>query len=77
MSGKLPYRCEYATSGKSVCKKCESFIPKDSLRLGKKTLSPRFDGRITKWYHLKCFFNYGQYYASYEIRQFENIENIK
>lgn len=35
MADELPYKAEYAKSGRSSCKFCKSIISKDSLRVAK------------------------------------------
>ena len=50
----LPYRAEYAKSGKSSCKECKGKIEKGELRLA--IMVPFKVEKIPNWYHLKCFF---------------------
>ena len=50
----LPYRAEYAKSGKSSCKECKDKIEKGELRLA--IMVPFKVEKIPNWYHLKCFF---------------------
>ena len=51
----LPFRAEYAKSGKSSCKECKEKIEKGELRLA--IMVPFKSGeKIPNWYHLKCFF---------------------
>ncbi|XP_042855321.1 poly [ADP-ribose] polymerase 1-like isoform X2 [Penaeus japonicus] len=52
----LPYRVEYAKSGRASCKACKGNIAKDTLRLAVMVQSPMFDGKVPNWYHQKCFF---------------------
>ncbi|XP_069975958.1 poly [ADP-ribose] polymerase 1-like [Penaeus vannamei] len=52
----LPYRVEYAKSGRASCKTCKGNIAKDTLRLAVMVQSPMFDGKVPNWYHQKCFF---------------------
>lgn len=33
MEEPLPYKCEYAKSGRSTCIGCDTLIPEDSLRI--------------------------------------------
>ena len=51
----LPFRAEYAKSGKSSCEECKGKIEKGELRLG---IMVPFKGgeKIPNWYRLKCFF---------------------
>ncbi|CAM1297366.1 PARP1 (predicted), partial [Pycnogonum litorale] len=55
-SSDLPFRVEYAKSGRASCKGCRQKIDKDSLRLARMVQSPMFDGKIPNWYHEDCFF---------------------
>ena len=50
----LPYRAEYAKSGKSSCKECKEKIEKNELRLA--VMVPFKVERIPNWYHPNCFF---------------------
>ncbi|XP_065832639.1 poly [ADP-ribose] polymerase 1-like [Oscarella lobularis] len=52
----LPFKAEYAKSGRASCKSCHSGISKECLRLGKMVQSPHFDGKIPQWHHFHCFF---------------------
>ncbi|KAF6202111.1 hypothetical protein GE061_004509 [Apolygus lucorum] len=52
----LPYRAEYAKSGRSTCKGCKTSIAKDVLRLAVMVQSPVYDGKVPNWYHCMCFF---------------------
>ncbi|KAG8225244.1 hypothetical protein J437_LFUL008781, partial [Ladona fulva] len=56
MAEDLPYRAEYAKSGRASCKSCKGSIAKDSLRLAVMVQSPMFDGKVPNWYHSMCFF---------------------
>ncbi|XP_047097726.1 LOW QUALITY PROTEIN: poly [ADP-ribose] polymerase [Schistocerca piceifrons] len=56
MGDELPYRAEYAKSGRASCKGCKSPIAKDTLRLAVMVQSPVFDGKQPNWYHFACFF---------------------
>ena len=51
----LPFRAEYAKSGRSSCKECKGKIEKGELRLA---IMVPFKGgeKIPNWYRLKCFF---------------------
>eukprot|EP00794_Sanderia_malayensis_P012686 gene12686-13988_t len=52
----LPFRAEYAKSGRAGCKGCRTPIAKDSLRLAKMVQSQHFDGKQPSWFHFNCFF---------------------
>lgn len=53
----LPYRAEYAKSGRAGCKYCKSPIAQGSLRLAAMVQSPFHDGKTPNWFHARCFFN--------------------
>ena len=50
----LPYRTDYAKSGKSSCKECKEKIEKGQLRLA--VMVPFKVEKIPNWYHPNCFF---------------------
>ena len=52
----LPFRAEYARSGRAACKNCKEKIPEGELRLAVMVHSPRFGKKIPNWYHGNCFF---------------------
>ena len=52
----LPFRAEYAKSGRAACKMCKEKIDRGQLRLAVMVQSPMFDGKVPDWYHSKCFF---------------------
>lgn len=52
----LPYRAEYAKSGRAGCKYCKTNIGQGSLRLAAMVQSPFHDGKSANWFHFSCFF---------------------
>ena len=52
----LPYRTEYAKSGRAGCMACKETIPKDSVRMAIMVQSPFHDGKNPRWHHFECFF---------------------
>lgn len=52
----LPYRAEYAKSGRAGCKLCKGNIGQGTLRMAAMVQSAFHDGRDPKWFHFKCFF---------------------
>ncbi|CAG2173208.1 unnamed protein product, partial [Oppiella nova] len=52
----LPYRVEYAKSGRASCKSCKDLIAKDAIRMAVMVQSPFFDGLQPNWHHFECFF---------------------
>jgi hypothetical protein len=72
---KKPYRVGYASSGRSMCKKCQNYIKQDTLRIGKMVQSTKFDGEFPIWFHFKCFFqSYGK--QASDIALFHGIISI-
>ncbi|XP_026467314.1 poly [ADP-ribose] polymerase-like [Ctenocephalides felis] len=56
MADELPYKAEYAKSGRAACKGCKTPISKDTLRLAVMVQSAFHDGKQPNWFHMKCFF---------------------
>ncbi|PSN54639.1 Poly [ADP-ribose] polymerase [Blattella germanica] len=73
MSDDLPYRAEYAKSGRASCKGCKSPIAKDVLRLAVMVQSPMFDGKTPHWYHFMCFFGRQRPKTIGDISHFESL----
>jgi len=69
----LPFRAEYAKSGRAKCKGCKSEIPKGDCRLASLTQSPFFDGKQANWFHLNCFFGRNRPKAVGEFEHFEQL----
>ena len=69
----LPYRAEYAKSGRSKCKACKADIPKGDLRLAAMVQSPFFDGKQPHWFHWNCFFMRNRPTAEGEIAHFDSL----
>jgi len=69
----LPYRSEYAKSGRAKCKGCKVEIPKGDLRLAAMTQSPFFDGKQASWFHSNCFFTRNRPTAVGEIAHFDSL----
>ncbi|KAM7298160.1 poly [ADP-ribose] polymerase 1 [Ixodes scapularis] len=57
MAEDLPYKAEYAKSGRAACKGCKEKIDNAELRLAVMVQSPMFDGKVPHWYHFMCFFS--------------------
>ncbi|KAL8613750.1 hypothetical protein ACOMHN_029607 [Nucella lapillus] len=51
----LPFKAEYAKSGRAACKACKENISQNALRLAVMVQSPHFDGKMPNWFHYKCF----------------------
>ena len=69
----LPYRAEYAKSGRAKCKACKADIPKGDLRLAAMVQSPFFDGKQAHWFHSNCFFMRNRPTAVGEIAHFDSL----
>ncbi|CAG5129821.1 unnamed protein product, partial [Candidula unifasciata] len=57
-AGSLDFSAEYAKSGRSQCRGCQTFIAKDSLRLSKKEFESQravMHGPQDLWHHVDCF----------------------
>ncbi|XP_014252361.1 poly [ADP-ribose] polymerase [Cimex lectularius] len=70
---KLPYRAEYAKSGRSNCKACKTSIEKGALRLACMVQSPLFDGTVPNWYHFICFFTKQRPKSVGDIAHFDSL----
>jgi len=73
MAEDLPFKTEYAKSGRASCKGCRSTISKDSLRLAKMIQSPHFDGKQPVWFHYSCFFKKNKPIQLSEIAGFDSL----
>jgi len=69
----LPYRAEYAKSGRAKCKGCKVEIAKGDLRLAAMVQSPFFDGKQAHWFHANCFFARNRPKAVGEIAHFDQL----
>jgi len=72
-SDNLPYRAEYAKSGRAKCKGCKVEIPQGDCRLASLTQSAFFDGKQANWFHLTCFFSRNRPQAVGEFSHFEQL----
>ncbi|XP_062619939.1 poly [ADP-ribose] polymerase 1-like [Saccostrea cucullata] len=69
----LPFKAEYAKSGRSSCKACKSSISQGSLRLAVMVQSPVFDGKIPNWFHQKCFWKRAKVLTHGDIHGFDAL----
>ncbi|KAJ8308841.1 hypothetical protein KUTeg_013715 [Tegillarca granosa] len=69
----LPFKAEYAKSGRSSCKACKGSISQDSLRLAVMVQSPVFDGKIPNWFHYKCFWKRAKVNTVGDIHGYEGL----
>ena len=51
---RLPYKTEYAKSGRASCKECKNAIGKNELRIA--AMVKFYNEIIPNWFHLNCFF---------------------
>ena len=73
MGDDLPFKAEYAKSGRSSCKMCKSSIAQSSLRVAVMVQSPMFDGKQANWHHVKCFFTRNRPKGTHEIGHFDAL----
>lgn len=69
----LPYRAEYAKTGRAGCKKCKSKIDQGVLRMAAMVQSYHHDGKDPHWFHFKCFFEKHRPKTADDIEHFENV----
>ncbi|XP_048732716.1 poly [ADP-ribose] polymerase 1-like [Ostrea edulis] len=69
----LPFKAEYAKSGRSSCKACKSSIGQGSLRLAIMVQSPVFDGKIPNWFHYACFWKRAKVVTYGDIHGFDSL----
>ncbi|XP_065898100.1 poly [ADP-ribose] polymerase 1-like isoform X2 [Dysidea avara] len=72
-SQELPYRAEYAKSGRASCKACKGLISKDILRMAHMVQSSHFDGKVPNWYHFSCFFKKFRVKATSDVAHFDSL----
>ncbi|KAK8406811.1 hypothetical protein O3P69_007397 [Scylla paramamosain] len=73
MDEELPFKAEYAKSGRASCRGCKQNIAKDSLRLAVMVQSPMFDGKVPHWYHQMCFFGKQRPKTVADIAHFDSL----
>ena len=73
MSDDLPFKAEYAKSGRSACKMCKDTIAQATLRVAVMVQSPMFDGKQANWHHVKCFFRRNRPKGTHEIGHFDAL----
>ncbi|XP_004519483.1 poly [ADP-ribose] polymerase [Ceratitis capitata] len=73
MDIELPYKAEYAKSGRASCKMCKSSIAQGTLRLAAMVQSAFHDGKQPLWFHEDCFFKKQRPSAVGDIDNFENM----
>lgn len=69
----LPFKAEYAKSGRASCKLCKNNIAQESLRLAVMIQSTHFDGKVPNWFHYACFWKRGRPKTTDEIHGFHTL----
>ncbi|KAK3578700.1 hypothetical protein CHS0354_008557 [Potamilus streckersoni] len=69
----LPFKAEYAKSGRSACKGCKENIAQDSMRLAVMVQSPFFDGKMPNWFHERCFWKRAKVANTHDIHGFDSL----
>ncbi|XP_028178706.1 poly [ADP-ribose] polymerase 1-like [Ostrinia furnacalis] len=75
----LPYKADYAKSGRASCKYCGLKIPEGSLRIGRQEKMPGADKFWTKWYHVSCIFKdniFGDYHPPTTNAEISNFMQL-
>jgi poly [ADP-ribose] polymerase 1 len=70
----LPFRAEYAKSGRAACKLCKTPIAMSTLRLAAMVQSPFHDGKNPNWFHETCFFKKQRPSSVADIEHFTNLK---
>ncbi|EFX75651.1 hypothetical protein DAPPUDRAFT_55885 [Daphnia pulex] len=73
MADDLPFRAEYAKTGRASCKKCKENIPQGTLRLAVIFQAAKFDGKMVSWYHFDCFFERQRPKSAGDIEHFDQL----
>ncbi|XP_057448680.1 poly [ADP-ribose] polymerase 1-like [Lotus japonicus] len=66
------WKAEYAKSGRSRCRTCNTAIDSEKLRFGKMIQSSKYDGFITMWSHADCILK-----KSNQIKSIDDVEAIE
>ncbi|XP_063703096.1 poly [ADP-ribose] polymerase isoform X2 [Culicoides brevitarsis] len=74
MSGELPFRAEYAKSGRAKCKNCKETIENQTLRLAAMVQSAFHDGKQPNWFHFDCFFKKQRPASEGDIEHFNSLK---
>ncbi|XP_037946866.1 poly [ADP-ribose] polymerase [Teleopsis dalmanni] len=73
MEVELPFKTEYAKSGRASCKGCKGNISQGSLRIAAMIQSAFHDGKSPNWFHASCFFKKQRPQSVGDIENFENL----
>ncbi|XP_013185212.2 poly [ADP-ribose] polymerase isoform X1 [Amyelois transitella] len=71
----LPYRAEYASSGRAGCKGCKDKIEQGKLRIARMVQSAFHDGKQPNWYHEECFFEKQRPKSVDEVGNFNKLKS--
>ncbi|XP_013111859.1 poly [ADP-ribose] polymerase [Stomoxys calcitrans] len=70
----LPYKVEYARTGRAGCKGCKTNIGQGSVRIAAMVQSAFHDSKQPNWYHESCFFKKQR---PLSVGDIQNIENMR
>ncbi|XP_061389126.1 poly [ADP-ribose] polymerase [Musca vetustissima] len=73
VSIELPFKAEYAKTGRAGCKGCKSNIGQGSLRIAAMVQSAFHDGKQPNWYHESCFFKKQRPGSVGDVENFESL----
>uniref|UniRef100_A0A1A9VJ13 NAD(+) ADP-ribosyltransferase n=1 Tax=Glossina austeni TaxID=7395 RepID=A0A1A9VJ13_GLOAU len=73
MEVELPFKTEYAKSGRASCKGCKETISQGSVRIAAMVQSAFHDGKQANWFHESCFFKKQRPGSVGDIANYENL----
>lgn len=73
MEVELPFKVEYARSGRAKCKGCKNSIELGTLRIAAMVQSAFHDGKQPNWFDEECFFKKQRPSTVGDIENFENM----
>uniref|UniRef100_A0A1A9WQP6 Poly [ADP-ribose] polymerase n=1 Tax=Glossina brevipalpis TaxID=37001 RepID=A0A1A9WQP6_9MUSC len=73
MNVELPFKTEYAKTGRANCKGCKNNIAQGSLRIAAMVQSAFHDGKQANWFHESCFFKKQRPSSVGDIENYENL----
>uniref|UniRef100_A0A1B0BYD9 Poly [ADP-ribose] polymerase n=1 Tax=Glossina palpalis gambiensis TaxID=67801 RepID=A0A1B0BYD9_9MUSC len=73
MNVELPFKTEYAKTGRASCKGCKDTISQGSVRIAAMVQSAFHDGKQTNWFHESCFFKKQRPGSVGDIANYENL----